>query len=406
MKHWTVIHKNCREHYATPRILHSTGMLERMITDVWVPPMLQRVSPISLRSRWHPELKSACITAFNGTVLPQRLIERFSQGSWWQRIEAEDKRFQRMAAKVMDKQVTSSPHGICFSYAYSGLEALRVAKKAGWKTVLGQIDPGPLEWGIVKQGSSHYQGLEPVGEQPSEAYWQRWREETELADIIIANSEWSASLLRRQGLPAHKLRVIPLLYEAEKALPAAKSYPPAFTKDTPLRILFLGRLCLRKGVAQLLDAVQGLADEPFELRLVGPVAMKLPTWTKQGEWTQKIQVHPPVSGEGVKAAYDWADVFILPTLSDGFAITQLEALARRVPVIVSDRCARVVRHRENGWVLDEVSSEAIQNGLRHVLSDPKELAKWSSNAEVPEDCHMEQLHQQYLALTEELSKGL
>lgn len=406
MKQWTVIHKNCREHYATPRILHSTGLLERMITDVWVPPMLQRVSPISLRSRWHSELKSAWVTAFNSSVLPRRLVERFSQGSWWQRIEAEDKRFQRMAAKVMFKQVTSSPRGICFSYAYSGLEALKAAKKAGWKTVLGQIDPGPLEWGIVKEGSSHYQDLEPVGEQPSEAYWQRWREEMELADLIIANSEWSASLLRRQGLPTHKLRVIPLLYEAEKALPAAKSYPSAFTKERPLRILFLGRLCLRKGVAQLLDAVRGLARESFELRLLGPVAMELPEWIHQGEWTQKIQMHPPVSGKAVTEAYDWADLFILPTLSDGFAITQLEALARRVPVIVSDRCARVVRHRENGWVLDEVTPEAIQNGLRHVLSDPKELARWSSNAVVPEDCHMEKLQQHYLALTEELSKGL
>lgn len=406
MKSWTVIHKNCREHYATPRILAGASLLDRMITDVWVPPGWQKWSPSSLRSRWHAELKQSAVTSFNERVLPRRLWERFFNGSWWQRIEAEDLRFQKMAAKAMQKQVKTSRSGICFSYSYSGLETLRVAKKAGWKTVLGQIDPGSLEWEIVREGSRKYANLESPGEQPSENYWRRWREETELADIIIANSEWSESLLRQQGIAKGKLRVLPLLYENETALSQPKVYPAKFTKERLLRVLFLGRLCLRKGVPQLLDAVKGLGDEPVELRLVGPVAMELPPWIKQEGWSRKIQVQPPVNGDGVNAAYDWADVFILPTLSDGFAITQLEALARRVPVIVSARCARVVRHRQNGWVLDEVTPEAIQNCLRHVLSDPKELGRWSSKAEVPEGCHMEKLQQKYLALTDELSKGL
>jgi glycosyltransferase involved in cell wall biosynthesis len=401
---WTLIHKGCREHYAMPRILSKLEILNTIITDVWVPPMWQRLCPGSLHSRWHAELQQSAVISFNGKILPRRLWERFSKGSWWQRIEAEDHRFQEMAAKVMKKQVKNSPRGICFSYAYSGLEALRVAKKAGWKIVLGQIDPGPLEWEIVREASHQYANLEPPGEQPSEKYWQRWREETELADIIVANSEWSASLLKRQGLPEQKLRVIPLLYENEPSLSQPKEYPAKFSKARPLRILFLGRLCLRKGVPQLLDAVRGLGDESIELRLVGPLAMELPTWTKEDPWSRKIQVHPPVGGEGVNAAYDWADVFILPTLSDGFAITQLEALARRVPVIVSDRCASVVRHCENGWVLDEVTPEAIQESLQYVLRDPKELWRWSCSAEVPEICQKENLLQKYLALTEELSK--
>jgi glycosyltransferase involved in cell wall biosynthesis len=404
MKRWTTLHKNCREHYATPRILACMGLLDRMITDVWVPPALQKWMPSSLRSRWHAELMNSAVTAFNARVLPRRLWERFANEPWWKRIEAEDLRFQEMAAKAMKKKVRNQPPGICFSYSYSGLEALRVAKKAGWKAVLGQIDPGPLEWEIVRHGSRQYVTLEPAGERPSEAYWKRWREETELADLIIANSEWSASLLRQQGIPEGKLRVIPLLYDNKELFSTPKVYPESFTQERPLRLLFLGRLCLRKGVPQLLDAVKGLGDEQIELRLVGPLAMELPTWTKQDPWARKIQVHPPVGGEGVNAAYDWADVFILPTLSDGFAITQLEALARRVPVIVSDRCARVVRHCENGWVLDEVTPEAIQDSLRYVLRDPKELLRWSCSAEVPESCQKENLQQKYLALTEELSK--
>ena len=405
LKLWTVIHKNCREHYATPRLLAGAGLLNQMITDVWMAPGWKQRVPFAggLQSRWHPDLAKSSVIAFNGRLLPRKLWERVIPGSWWQRMEAEDIRFQRLAAWALRTQLNQGPRGICFSFAYSALEPFRLAKRAGWKTVLGQVDPGPLEWQIVKEAARQDAGLEPLGEAPSDAYWDRWRQETELADVIIANSEWSASLLRQQGLPEHKLRVIPLLYEPEERCLPAKMYPRRFSKERPLRLLFLGRLCLRKGVAPLLDALRGLPHKPIELRLIGPVAMTLPTWIQEGEWTQKIQVQPPVSGADVKAAYDWADAFILPTLSDGFAITQLEALARKVPVIVSERCARVVRHRKNGWVLEEVTLEAIQNCLRQVLGAPEELTKWSRKAEVPSDSLMPSLQEHYRALTAELS---
>jgi len=40
--------------------------------------------------------------------------------------------------------------------------------------------------------------------------------------------------------------------------------------------------------------------------------------------------------------YRKADVFVLPTLSDGFAITQLEAMAYGLPVITTPHCGKVV----------------------------------------------------------------
>ena len=77
-------------------------------------------------------------------------------------------------------------------------------------------------------------------------------------------------------------------------------------------------------------------------------------------------------------------MFILPTLSDGFALTQLEALAHRLPVIASRQCGEVVIDRVNGLLLEEPTAAAIEEALRFCLQNPDQLAQFSENATVGE----------------------
>jgi glycosyltransferase involved in cell wall biosynthesis len=75
----------------------------------------------------------------------------------------------------------------------------------------------------------------------------------------------------------------------------------------------------------------------------------------------------------VESYYRDADVFILPTLSDGFGLTQLEAQAWKLPVIASRYCGEVVRDGVNGVVLEEVSGVAIAEVIRGLLRQPEKL---------------------------------
>ena len=54
---------------------------------------------------------------------------------------------------------------------------------------------------------------------------------------------------------------------------------------------------------------------------------------------------------------------ILPTLSDGFALTQLEALSYGCPVIASRFCGDVVRPGINGWLLDDLEPQEIAEAI-------------------------------------------
>ncbi len=98
-------------------------------------------------------------------------------------------------------------------------------------------------------------------------------------------------------------------------------------------------------------------------------------------------------------------MFILPTLSDGFAITQLEALAQRLPVIVSKNCGDVVLDGVNGVKLKALDEEQLRDVLHDCMSNPMQLAEMSRNARVPLSCSIDSIGQQLVG-QENRQRGL
>jgi glycosyltransferase involved in cell wall biosynthesis len=241
--------------------------------------------------------------------------------------------------------------------------------------VLGQIDPGPVEERIVARFQADGKW------QPApKAYWDNWRNECSLADQIVVNSQWSKDALLSEGIPVEKIQIIPLAYESSTdSRSFQRLYPRAFSTERPLRVLFLGQINLRKGVQQLLDAVQLLKGEPVEFWFVGPTQISVP---------QDLKLHPQCRWFGgaprveVDSYYRDADVFILPTLSDGFGLTQLEAQSWKLPVHASRYSGEVVQDGFNGVLLGEVSGEAIANVLREFLQAPHTLSAMSVRSAV------------------------
>jgi glycosyltransferase involved in cell wall biosynthesis len=86
----------------------------------------------------------------------------------------------------------------------------------------------------------------------------------------------------------------------------------------------------------------------------------------------------PVTRNKAAEFYRNADVFILPTLSDGFAITQLEAQARGLPVIASENCGKVVENGVNGIILEEPTAACILAAVRDCIADPERLERLAS----------------------------
>ena len=402
METWICCQLGAREHYAVPRALLLSGLLGEFITDLWIRPgTLLHSWKKRLTGRFHPGLAGARVKAPNVSALTFELRASLARENGWKLISSRNEWFQQHALAQLARNHRTSTNGdhTIFAYSHAAEGVFKFAKDRGWRTVLGQIDPGPAEERIVaglnKTSSIEHKHWEPAPEE----YWKSWRNECALADQIVVNSHWSRDALLGEQIPAQKISVIPVAYESSTdAGSLQRLYPRAFSPERPLRVLFLGQINLRKGVRQLLEAVELLSGENVEFWFVGPTQIDVP---------QSFRMHPQVRWFGaaprveVASYYRDADVFIFPTLSDGFGLTQLEAQSWKLPVIASRCCGEVVRDGFNGVILEEVSGRAIADALLRLLRSPEMLSGMSVRSGVDERFSLKVLAESLKGLTSE-----
>jgi len=394
---WICCQLGARERYAIPRALFRLDMLGCLITDAWVAPssLLAKLfgRGLKLRERFQNELRHAPVTAFNLSLILFEMLARSRGLSEWPQIIGRNRWFQHKVGSSLrcSQPSTINSQPVLLSYSYTALEPFRYAKSHGWNTVLVQIDPGPEEERIVAEEVARESELAGGWQRAPAEYWTSWREECDLADRIVVNSEWSRSCLVKAGVNDSKLFVIPLAYEAPTTdTRITREYPSHFTPDRPLRVLFLGQINLRKGVARLLEAARILRDEPVEFWLVGPVEIANATAMVDA---RRVKCFGPVARNQATEYYRNADVFILPTLSDGFAITQLEAQALGLPLIASKFCGKVVENGLNGIILEEPTATCIAAAGRDCIANPDRLQKLAAASGVREKFTIEALAQ-------------
>ena len=390
---WIVCQIGAREHYVLAAELHRRGQLAALCTDIWagegslwrMASVLSGAQGRNLRDRYETSLRNARVFSESPFILGARAIAaRIASGhSNWDRIMLANRRFAIGMARRLERSGLLCPHDrekpIVFAYSYGALEILEAAKRAGCLAVLGQIDPGPEEDALVARIAQLHGHTRVASARPPQRYWDEWHRECALADVVIVNSSWSASLLARAGIPDKKIRIVPLAYRMDSVPNNLRGhvYPEAFSADRPLNLLFLGQVNLRKGTLELISAMRRLKGVPVRLLIVGSFEpdlrnyLGLPT---NVEWLG------PVSRSAVEEHYRRADLFILPTHSDGFAITQLEALAQGLPVIASRHCGAVVIDGQNGHLIDTVTPDAIEEQLRWALNHPQALADMAYRA--------------------------
>jgi len=375
------VHIGARAHYLIPKALQLRGNLSYLITDTWVASAALRSglanSPVrmvkSFASRYSSAIPSSAVKHFSLGFLAIEIMLRAKKLKSWDLIIARNNYFEDKAEKIIRMlPATDAVLGI----SYTSLKVFKVAKQRRQKTISFQIDPGLKEEQIVADIVAQYGDVYTTHWEPAPAsYWKAWREECDMADVIMANSVWSKDALIEEGIDERKIEVIPLPFQIEKKhLDFKKQYPSGFSKERPLRCLFLGTLTLRKGVHIVLEVASTLVNAPIEFIMVG-----------QNELDMKLLNKPNVQYKGVAsradtdAYYQSSDVFLFPTLSDGFGLTQLEAMAWQLPVIASKHCGKVVLDQVNGLELDVCDADALEKALIKCLEHPELLKKMASN---------------------------
>ncbi|MEH1789734.1 MAG: glycosyltransferase family 4 protein [Nostoc sp.] len=402
--YWICCQIGAREHYAIPRALHQTKQLASLITDAWISPtspinQLPKYVLTNLRERYHSDLDQASIQSFTNSLIQLEITQRFLKQTGWEKIIARNNWFQHKTVKVLRKLSLELANfrypPIIFSYSYAALGIFRYAKSQGWQTILGQIDPGITHEKIVIQECSKYSSYQTAWKLAPSYYWEKWHQECSLADRIIVNSTWSSQALQEVGIDREKINIIPLAYQISKQINNfQRKYPLQFSNHRPLRVLFLGNVVLNKGIIHLLEAAKLLKDQPIEFLIVGLVGVTKPV----SEEYNQVKWIGAVPRSMTASYYQQADVFIFPTLSDGFGLTQLEAQAWKLPIIASRNCGEVVVDGVNGCLLSEVSGVAIAQALKFCLNNPWQLEAFAKKSTDTSCFSLPQLQQSLQAL--------
>jgi len=144
--------------------------------------------------------------------------------------------------------------------------------------------------------------------------------------------------------------------------------------QSALFVAFVGRLVLEKGVRQLLEAMGELQSEDIHLVIAGegPLSAEIEICG-----LSNVHMLGRLDGADVAALLMDSDILCLPTRSEGFSTTLLEASACGVPCIVPDvgGAQELISDRENGFILKEVTAHELSNVLLESYEKMTELRK-------------------------------
>lgn len=147
--------------------------------------------------------------------------------------------------------------------------------------------------------------------------------------------------------------------------------------STPPTLIYVGRLAHEKGVGHLLRAVRSLAAAGRDVQLKicgdGPLKEKLQAEAATmglGRRVRFLGFVPP--GKGVYSELDRADIFVLPSLSEGIPKVLLEAMARGLPIVATavGGIPDIIRDGYNGLLVPPGDAEAIAAAVDRLLGSP------------------------------------
>jgi glycosyltransferase involved in cell wall biosynthesis len=151
----------------------------------------------------------------------------------------------------------------------------------------------------------------------------------------------------------------------------------AFHRQMTLNVLWVGSVILRKGIQYLLEAARALAGENIEFTVAGPIGISKAAVSL---FPANVRFLGKVSASQKFALFQSADVFVLPTVSEGFAITQVEAMSFGLPVIATPNCGSVVSHGRDGFVVPVRDGNALADRILALHQDREMLRAMSEQA--------------------------
>jgi glycosyltransferase involved in cell wall biosynthesis len=214
-------------------------------------------------------------------------------------------------------------------------------------------------------------------DRPSQWMIAREIREYELADCIVTLSTFAYESFVAQGIPRSKLERLPLGANLKSFRPGSeivKARCQRILSGEALQVLCVGTLSFRKGLKDLSSIFYTLRDERYKFRFVGAIAREAEHIRSSLEGL--VEFIPKRPQHELPEWYSWGDVFIFPTIEDGYAVVLAQAHANALPIIATTNCGGpdLLQDRGTGWILPIREPDAFIERLRWCDANRGELA--------------------------------
>jgi glycosyltransferase involved in cell wall biosynthesis len=315
----------------------------------------------------YEELKSAVISLpqFALARKASLAIERFAGPVHASRVH------EMVYARFSQAVARASRHrnaGVVYGLSGYMKEFLYSPQSQGKVTI---VDHGSLhietEKRILKQECARF-GFAEFGNWQHEWLVQRMRDEFQAADYVVCCSNLARETMVEHQIEEKKL----VVHRLGVNLSEFTRQPDRQRRSNDrTRLLFVGAMTPLKGLHYLLEVFPKLRGDT-ELWLVGvlpsdPVLGKMIDDCRKK--TGRVQVIGPVPQADLNRIYNQCDVFVLPSLSDGWGMVVSQALACGLPIVVSDMTGakELVEPGQNGFVVKSGDPVDLEEKLTQAL---------------------------------------
>jgi glycosyltransferase involved in cell wall biosynthesis len=372
---WTVAQIGARESYAAARAFLARGRLNRLYTDVWSRrgAGLLKYGPAPLRAiagRRHAGVPNSRVVAFTFSALANECrnrLHRDRSANPYENYLRVGRWFDHRVLSHLHKRPLESGTDAYFSYNTGALETLLELQRRGIVAFVDQMDAARVAYETVREEAAKWPGWEASPVIVPDAYFDRLRAEWDAAAGVVVNSDWTARSLVRQGVPREKLHIVPLAFEPPATVPHQIDRS---SSGRPLTVLWLGNVVLQKGIQYLIAAARLLTDRSIRFVIVGQVGISRQAIESA---PRSVEFVGRVTRDRTAEMYRAADVFVFPTLSDGFGLTQLEAMAHGLPVVATPNCGAVVEPGHDGLVVPAGDAAALAAAIAEMDDDRPRL---------------------------------
>jgi len=363
---FVVIQVGARMHYAVPALFAHAGVLEVFYTDIHAGDW-----PVKLGLSWWPKTaRPKSVQRLLGRRLPRELT-RDTRSVPFSALRGlvTHADIEPPMRRALERDGFGTANAL-YTLSNGDIEVVRKARKAGLFVVHEQI-LNPDVGRILHEERERFPGIEAqlsmdqilADERRDIVQWEE-------AHLLLAPSEFVREGMIRMGADPKKIAIV------EYGLP--KEWLNTASEPVRGRVLYAGIVGLRKGAHYLAEAKRLLDEKgvPTEVRIVGP-----------GD--SAIAEHPAFQGPiycgqiprtRMAEEFRRADVFVLPTISDSFALVHLEAMACGVPVITTPNCGSVVRDGVDGFLVPIRDAAMLAERIEQIVTDRDLRERMSQNA--------------------------